>query len=323
MPKNTILGLIVAALLFAVTAFFTWQHVTRLDQRIGALGEQVDSLGQQVVAEEDRAEEAEGRAAEAEDRAEEARRETSAATELAESAAAAEQQSAEEARVAEAARQSAEEREQQAATARQQAETRAREEAAARAAAEAQRTAAEKERTEANRRTDIAREEAYTAKAEAKQVRERLAAELDRLQRALGRIADTRRTALGLVMTLDSDQIEFDFDKATLRPKNRELLSRITGVLLTFENYAVQVFGHTDDVGSVDYNQKLSEQRAHVVRDYLQEAGIDAAVLSTMGLGKSSPLVAGTDPAARQRNRRVELAIVFSEGDYQPVDPEG
>ncbi len=52
------------------------------------------------------------------------------------------------------------------------------------------------------------------------------------------------------------------------------------------------------------------------MRDYLVEAGIDPEVMSTMGLGKSSPLVEGTDPESRQRNRRVELAIVFSEGEY-------
>ncbi|MEM7354177.1 MAG: OmpA family protein, partial [Acidobacteriota bacterium] len=113
-----------------------------------------------------------------------------------------------------------------------------------------------------------------------------------------------------------------DFNKATLRPQNREILSRIAGVLLTSRDYGVQVFGHTDDVGSVEYNQQLSEQRAATVRDYLVEAGIDSAVLSTTGLGKTSPLVEGTDPESRQRNRRVELAIVFSEGDFEVVDTE-
>jgi OOP family OmpA-OmpF porin len=124
------------------------------------------------------------------------------------------------------------------------------------------------------------------------------------------------------VMTLDSNKIEFDFDKADLRPQNRELLSRIVGVLLTFEDYGVQVFGHTDDVGTVEYNQQLSERRAEAVRAYLVEAGIEPAVLSTMGLGKSSPLVQGSDPQSRQRNRRVELAIVFSEGDFEAISEE-
>ena len=121
-------------------------------------------------------------------------------------------------------------------------------------------------------------------------------------------------------MTLDSRQIEFDFDKAELRPVNREVLSRIAGVLLTFQNYGVQVFGHTDDVGTVEYNQTLSERRAAAVRDYLVEAGIAPQAMKTLGMGKSSPLVEGTDPASRQRNRRVELAIVFSEGEFEAVE---
>ena len=320
--RNSTLGLIIAALLIAVAAFFTWQHVRQLDDRLGALGEQVASLGEQVVAAEERATEAEERAIEAEAQADQARQESTTATQLAESAAAKGLQSAEQARAAETARQVAEERERQAARARQKAEQLARQEAEARAQEEARRAAAEQERAEAYRQADAARDEAYEARVETERIRERLEEQLDRLQGALGRIAQTRRTALGLVMTLDSDQIEFDFNKATLRPKNRELLSRIAGVLLTFENYAVQVFGHTDDVGTVDYNQKLSEQRAGAVRDYLEEAGIDSAALSTLGLGKSSPLVEGSDPAARQRNRRVELAIVFSEGEYEPTEPE-
>jgi len=115
---------------------------------------------------------------------------------------------------------------------------------------------------------------------------------------------------------------EFDFDKAELRPKNREVLSQIAGVLLTFENYGLQIFGHTDDVGSEGYNQELSKHRAQAVRDYLVEAGVDPDVVTITGMGKSSPLVEGTDPESRQRNRRVELAIVFSEGEFEAVQDQ-
>lgn len=312
MRNSTLIGIVVAALVAIAGVYFVWQHFNQLSEQIGTLGAQVDDLGQQVTT-------AKERATEAEARAEEARRESDAAAQAAQAAATREQQTAEEARAAAEARQAAEERERKATTAQQQAEQRARKEAQARAMAEAQREAADKERTEANRRADEARAEAIEATLQAERLRSRMTAELDRLQGALGRIADTRRTALGLVMTLDSKQIEFDFDKATLRPENREILSRIAGVLLTFDNYGVQIFGHTDDVGSDEYNEQLSEQRAETVRHYLVEAGIAPDVLSITGLGKSSPLVKGTDPESRQRNRRVELAIVFSEGDYEPV----
>ncbi len=321
MQRNTIIAG-VAAIVVAVVGFLVWQHVTELGDRLSDLDGQVEDLGKRAVTAEERAAEAEAKAGHAE-------REATAAAQSAAAASRREQESAEQARQSEAARASAEERERLAAAERREAKLLAEASAAARAEAEKRELAAEKERVEAQRATEVARAETQRAEAEVaraeaekEQLKQRLEEELTRMQRALGRIADTRRTALGLVMTLDSSQIEFDFDKADLRPQNREILSRITGVLLTFENYGVQVFGHTDNVGTVEYNQKLSERRAIAVREYLAAAGIAPEVMTTMGMGKSSPLVEGTDPAARQRNRRVELAIVFSEGEYEAITPE-
>jgi outer membrane protein OmpA-like peptidoglycan-associated protein len=80
---------------------------------------------------------------------------------------------------------------------------------------------------------------------------------------------------------------------------------------MTSKDYMLSVNGHTDDVGSAEYNQKLSERRAQAVRDYLVKAGISADILSVEGHGKSLPLVKGTTDAARGKNRRVELGIVY------------
>jgi outer membrane protein OmpA-like peptidoglycan-associated protein len=202
--------------------------------------------------------------------------------------------------------------------------------AAARAAAAARRLA-EAETAEALEQADAAREEADAARdeataarhqantalhaaaearAEAERIRKEADAELDRLEQALGQIAETRRTALGLVMNLGSDYLKFAFDKAELRPEDRELLSRIAGILLTSTDYTVSVNGHTDDVGTVEYNQRLSVRRAEAVRDYLVEAGVSESILSVTGHGKSRPLVPGTSERARAKNRRVELGIV-------------
>ena len=111
-------------------------------------------------------------------------------------------------------------------------------------------------------------------------------------------------------MNLGSDYLKFEFDKADLRPADRELLSRIAGILMTSKDYTISVNGHTDDVGSEAYNQKLSERRAQAVRDYLVQAGLPAEILSVEGHGKSLPLVRGTSETARARNRRVELGLV-------------
>jgi len=162
----------------------------------------------------------------------------------------------------------------------------------------------------AERDAQTAREELRLSQEEAVRLKERQEAELNRLQRALGRIAETRRTAMGLVMSLGSDSINFDFDKATLHAKDKELLSRIAGILLTSSDYRIDVHGHTDDVGTDEYNRALSERRAQAVRDYLVEARINPRIISIEGFGKSRPRFPGTDDGARSKNRRVEVAIV-------------
>jgi outer membrane protein OmpA-like peptidoglycan-associated protein len=202
-------------------------------------------------------------------------------------------------------------------------------ETAARAAAEG-RQQAEAESAEARKETDAARQDATTARqeattateaaaraqAEAEAIRKKAEAEVNRLEAALGQVAETHRTALGLVMNLGSDHLKFEFDKADLRPEDRELLSRIAGILMTSHDYTVSVNGHTDDVGTDDYNQKLSERRAEAVRDYLVKAGLAPDILSVQGHGKSMPLVRGTSDAARGKNRRVELGIVNTQIKY-------
>jgi outer membrane protein OmpA-like peptidoglycan-associated protein len=105
---------------------------------------------------------------------------------------------------------------------------------------------------------------------------------------ALGKIAETRRTAMGLVMNLDSNAIQFEFDKDTLLLENRELLSRIAGILLASKGYHITIYGHTDDVGSEGYNQELSERRAQAVRDYMVQAGVSPEIIATKGYGKSN-----------------------------------
>jgi outer membrane protein OmpA-like peptidoglycan-associated protein len=162
-----------------------------------------------------------------------------------------------------------------------------------------------------------AREEADEAKAEAERIRQEAEAELTRLEEALGKVVETRRTALGLVLNLGEDSIKFDFDKAELKPKERELLSRIAGILLTSSDFTVSVNGHTDDVGTEEYNQKLSERRAEVVHRYLLEAGVPGEIMTVTGWGKAKPRVEGTSDAARAKNRRVELGIVNSRVNYR------
>lgn len=182
--------------------------------------------------------------------------------------------------------------------------------------AETDASTARDEAASARETAKAAENKAKAAEEEANRIRREADTELNRLQEALGQVAETRRTALGLVMNLGGDYLKFDFDKATIRQENRELLSRIAGILLTSKDYQISVHGHTDDVGSDAYNKDLSERRAKAVRDYLVQAGIKADVMSTEGFGKSNPLVPGTTEAARAKNRRVELGIVSTRIEY-------
>jgi outer membrane protein OmpA-like peptidoglycan-associated protein len=216
-----------------------------------------------------------------------------------------------------------------AALARQAADRAALSEASSKAAAEgrqlaeAQTAEARQQADGAKQDADVAKQEATTAREtaakaqeEAEAIRKRAEAEVNRLQEALGQIAETQRTALGLTMNLGSDHLKFAFDKTELRPEDRELLSRIAGILMTAHDYTISVNGHTDDVGSEAYNQTLSERRAQAVRDYLVKAGLSPDILSVQGHGKSLPLVKGTSDAARAKNRRVELGIVNTQIRY-------
>lgn len=310
--KNSPFVAILLALLLVLGALVAWYQMSTLSGQIEGLTGQVEALNERLVEAEDRTAEAENRANLAEEDAEDALR-------VANDALADRELSAEQAAQAERARREAEAREQLAAEAVLQARLDADQAALSKAQAEEDKAAAERRAAELILSSDRAWAEAAEAKAEASRIRRRMSRELDRMQHALERIAQTRRDGLELVMTLDSSEVEFDFNKADLRPENREVLSRIVGVLLTFEDYGLQIYGHTDQVGDADYNQKLSEKRADAVKDYLVKAGVDPAVIQTQGYGKTSPLVDGTDEVSRQRNRRVEIGIVFSEGDYEDV----
>jgi len=147
---------------------------------------------------------------------------------------------------------------------------------------------------------------------QAEEYRQQREAELAQLQEALSQIAETRRTAMGLVMTLDSKSVRFDFDKADVKPEYRDVLNRIAGILMTLNGYTIAVYGYTDDIGTQTYNLQLSQRRAEAVRDFLVQAGISPTIMSTKGFGKSDPRVSGNSEQARAANRRVEIGIVDS-----------
>ena len=217
----------------------------------------------------------------------------------------------------EVARESADDEAREQAARADRAERAAREAATERERAEAEAETARQQTAEAQQQTAEAQQQTADAEAEARRVQEEAEAtrraaeaEMNRLNDALGRIAETRRTALGLVMNLDEGALKFDFDRADLRPASRETLSRIAGILFTAEDFAITITGHTDARGDAEYNRRLSERRARAVAGYLIEAGLSSARFTVEGLGKAYPLDTADTDEAHARNRRVELGIV-------------
>lgn len=161
--------------------------------------------------------------------------------------------------------------------------------------------------------------QADQAEQKAEEYRKQREDELQQLQQVLGQIAETHRTTLGLVMTLGEKSIRFDFDKANIEPQYRDILNRIAGVLMTLKGYSIYVYGYTDDVGTPDYNLKLSSRRAQAVRDSLVQAGINAGLITTKGFGQSDPRVKDDSAQGRAANRRVEIGIVDSRLLFEPL----
>ena len=180
---------------------------------------------------------------------------------------------------------------------------------------------AQSARTLADQHAVEARQQAQNAREELDQMRKTREEELNRMQDALSKVAATRRTPDGMIVELPNDSFKFDFDKAALRPQNREVLARLAGVFLASHGYRLQIYGYTDDVGTDQYNQSLSERRAKAVSDYLAQAGVPLDLLSTRGFGKATPRVKGTTLEAREKNRRVEIGIVDTQIKYSLQAP--
>jgi outer membrane protein OmpA-like peptidoglycan-associated protein len=94
-----------------------------------------------------------------------------------------------------------------------------------------------------------------------------------------------------------------------LKPGAREKLAKVAGLLLAYPSLNIEVGGYTDNVGGDDMNQKLSENRAGAVRDYLVQEGVVGNSVSARGYGNTLPVASNDNAAGRQENRRVELVV--------------
>jgi len=104
--------------------------------------------------------------------------------------------------------------------------------------------------------------------------------------------------------------IYFDLDKDTIKPKSRPVLDRAVAVLQEFNTIRIEISGHTDSTGSVEYNRDLSRRRAESVKRYLVEHGVENARVETRGAGPDEPVDTNKTAAGRAKNRRIEFTIL-------------
>ncbi|HYL11173.1 MAG TPA: OmpA family protein [Candidatus Acidoferrales bacterium] len=181
---------------------------------------------------------------------------------------------------------------------------------AAQADAEKSRLAAEEaaqEKAEALAQRQAAEAEAEKARQAAARAESEKAELRAQLLNQLNSILQTRDSARGLIVNMSD--VLFDTGSYTLRPGAREKLAKISGIVLAHPGLNLQVEGHTDSVGSDEFNQQLSERRAGSVRDFLVDQGVPSAAVTSRGFGKTQPVATNDTPEGRQRNRRVELVV--------------
>lgn len=194
------------------------------------------------------------------------------------------------------------------------AEAKAREEAAraAREQAEAQAQQAAAQAQAAQQQAQAAQQQAQAAQQQEQQMRERL-------RQQLNQVLQTRETARGLIVNMPD--VLFDFNKYTLKPEAREKLAKVSGILLAYPDLKVQVEGYTDSIGSDEYNQKLSQERADSVRDYLVQQNVSDNNVTAEGFGKSNPVADNATASGRAQNRRVELVVSGQSIGIQGSEP--
>ena len=164
----------------------------------------------------------------------------------------------------------------------------------------AEQQAALQQKQAAEAEAEKARDAAAKAESEKTEMRKQLLAQLNS-------ILQTNDSARGLIVNMSD--VLFDTGSYTLKTGAREKLAKISGILLAHPGLTLQIEGHTDSVGSDEFNQQLSEQRAGSVRDFLAEQGVAVSSITAKGFGKTQPVATNDTPEGRQKNRRVEIVV--------------
>ncbi len=171
--------------------------------------------------------------------------------------------------------------------------------------------------------------ERAAAEAKAAQAQQAQAQAVDQVAQArqqlrdqLNSVLQTQETARGLIVNLSD--VLFDTGKYTLKSDAEIKLAKVAGILQAYPALKLQVEGYTDNVGGEQYNQKLSENRAQGVGDFLVSQGVPLANVTATGFGLNDPVADNTTPQGRAQNRRVQLVVSGNSiGVQQQAEPSG
>lgn len=211
-------------------------------------------------------------------------------------------------------RKQAAERQRNAELARQHAQTQAQQ-----AALEAERARAAQAEADANRaRAEAAAAQAQAQAAAASKNANQAQEARERLRAQLNSVLATSETARGLIVNMSD--VLFDTGKYTLKPATQVSLAKVSGILQSYPGLKLQVEGYTDSVGSAEFNQKLSENRAGAVRDFLVAQGVQPGNIVATGYGMAKPVADNSTAKGRSLNRRVQLVV---SGDAIGVQQKG
>lgn len=135
--------------------------------------------------------------------------------------------------------------------------------------------------------------------------------------------AQVERVGEGIRLVLGENAVRFDTNKSTLTSTAKANLDKLVPVFQSYADTDIIIYGYTDSTGSVELNQKLSEQRALSVEKYLESKGLNMSRFKVTGLGIADPIATNDTPEGRSQNRRVEFAITANEKMVEQAKKEG
>ena len=147
------------------------------------------------------------------------------------------------------------------------------------------------------------------------------AEELAALENAKVEVVEDVNGLSAIKVTFDSG-ILFDFNKSSLRPEAKTQLDKFAAEMTDMVDTDITVLGHTDNIGSAEANQKVSDQRAQSVSNYLQKKGIAASRIIAEGHSYNDPVADNSTEAGRAQNRRVEIYISANEAMIKAAEAE-